>query len=396
MNNKYTILALLFAGWLLGNLDRFMMNYAVIDIAKEFSLTSTEKGLVISSFFIGYTIMKTPGGLLVDKLGFRQIIILSVIMWSIFTSATALAYSLSAMVLVRFLFGVGEGGFFPAASQAITLTFPQQQRSKAVSVVLSATTLMAIVTPLIVTELMTTIGWRQMFHYFGFIGIILTIIYFLLLKVKNPIQDSDTHTSTLSLKDLIKNPIMWNVFFASFSTYVVYWGLFSWIPSYLIAERGLDLKSAGWISSIPSIFGFIAMIISGIIIDRLKIGMDKTISIISSLILGAMVYLMFNADSLQMFTFYNCIAMIVITFVIAVISSIGVKRLPSSIVGVSMGFVNTGGQLAGIVSPILIGWLLDTTGSYYVAFFSLIIFTLISATTFFFIHYNEEGQIEFR
>src|SRR4249920_337217 len=110
------ILTLLFLGWALGNLDRYIMNYAVLSITEDLNLSASSTGLILSSFFAGYAIMQLPGGWLADRFGARRVLITAVIMWSIFTGLTGAAWSLTSMIIIRFLFGIGEGGFQPASS----------------------------------------------------------------------------------------------------------------------------------------------------------------------------------------------------------------------------------------------------------------------------------------
>src|SRR5690242_7578272 len=91
------ILALLFLGWSLGNIDRYIMNYAVLSITKDLQLSASSTGILLSSFFAGYAIMQMPGGWLSDKFGPRKVLLIAVISWSIFTGLTGAAWSLASM-----------------------------------------------------------------------------------------------------------------------------------------------------------------------------------------------------------------------------------------------------------------------------------------------------------
>ena len=121
------ILALLFLGWALGNLDRYIMNYAVLSITEDLNLSASSTGILLSSFFAGYALMQLPGGWLADRFGARKVLITSVILWSIFTGLTGAAWSLTSMIMIRFLFGIGEGGFQPASSKIISQVFPARE-----------------------------------------------------------------------------------------------------------------------------------------------------------------------------------------------------------------------------------------------------------------------------
>ena len=174
---RSVLLALLFLGWALGNLDRYLMNYAIVYIGKDLSLTNTETGLVLSSFFLGYAIMQLPGGILADRFGAKRVLLIAVIVWSIFTGLTAIAWSLGILLVIRFLFGIGEGGFQPSASKLITTHYPENERSKVMSIMLSSSAIMAMLVPIISAVLLITIGWRAFFVIAGIIGVIIVILY---------------------------------------------------------------------------------------------------------------------------------------------------------------------------------------------------------------------------
>src|SRR3954449_11868301 len=109
-NKRHMILGLLFLAWCLSYLDRMAMNVGIVEIAKDFNLSPSALGVVLSSFFAGYALMQVPGGWLADKYGSRKIVVVSIIFWSIFTVLTGFAGSLISMIMIRFLFGIGEGG----------------------------------------------------------------------------------------------------------------------------------------------------------------------------------------------------------------------------------------------------------------------------------------------
>ncbi|RKJ36972.1 MFS transporter, partial [Butyricicoccus sp. 1XD8-22] len=151
-NWKYVIVILLFLGWSIGNFDRFFMNYAILGISKDLQLSTSQTGIVLSSFFAGYALMQIPGGWLADRFGFRKVIITALLAWSIFTIFSGMAWSFASLILIRFLFGLGEGSFFPSASKGIASWFPQNERSRAMSFMLTSGTIMGVITPIIGTQ----------------------------------------------------------------------------------------------------------------------------------------------------------------------------------------------------------------------------------------------------
>jgi MFS transporter, ACS family, glucarate transporter len=391
------ILALLFLGWALGNLDRYIMNYAVLAITEDLNLSASSTGLLLSSFFAGYAIMQLPGGWLADRFGARKVLIASVIVWSIFTGLTGAAWSLASMVIIRFLFGIGEGGFQPSSSKIISQVFPEEMRARAMSIMLSSAGIIALIIPILSVGLLTTIGWRTTFVIMGAIGVIIAVLYWYFIKIPNNDEALNTQNSMGvqqgSFKLLFKTPLMLNLFIAYFSLYAVNWGLATWIPTYLVNVRGLNLVSLGWLQTIPGVAQLLGIYLSGYFIDKLAKGREKIAGAVTCICISILLYLMFTASSVTSFIIYQTIIMLIISFVVILLPAIVLKNLPSSLAGSSMGLVNTGGQLAGFITPLAIGFIVDAfNGSFNAAFWMLIAFAFICAVALVTMNY-EKGEL---
>lgn len=393
-NWKYVIIILLFLGWSIGNFDRFFMNYAILGISKDLQLSASQTGIVLSSFFAGYALMQIPGGWLADRFGFRKIIIMAVFAWSVFTIISGMAWSFISLILIRFLFGLGEGSFFPSASKGIASWFPQNERSRAMSFMLTSGTIMGVITPIIGTQSMQTIGWRMIFYIAGAIGILVALLYVFFLKNRTDSTAGRTENPSINkapLRDVLKTPIIWNLFIAYFAIYAVQWGLMAWMPTYLVEARNLDLTSVGYISAIPAVAGIIAMLGSGYILDKLPEGKDKVIAAVFAVLTAVFLYLMAFAPNIAMFAVYQSVVTVFMSFNIILIISAPLKMLSEEVVGTANGFINTGAQFAGVLTPMLIGFLVDAfDGSYTVAFIMLIMFALLCAGSLFFIRSKKE------
>lgn len=376
---RKTIVVLLFLGWALGNLDRYLINYAVVYIGEDLALTATETGLILSSFFLGYALMQLPGGILADKFGAKRVLLTAVIVWSIFTGLTAVAWSLSILLVIRFLFGIGEGGFQPSASKIISSSFPENERSKVMSIMLSSGGIMAMLVPIISAALLVTIGWRAFFVIAGLLGVIIAFLYWKYVP-KDEVAHQSVQVPQVKgiLGILFKMPLMWSLVIAYFTIYAVNWGLNSWMPKYLSDVRGLDLVSIGWLQMIPGAIQIIAMIAFGYLIDKLDLKVNKFIGAICALVLAGFLFLMFNAESIALFITFQCIVILLLTFIMLLLPSFVLKRIPSDYAGTAMGMANTGGQLAGFVTPVLIGFMVDAfNGSYNAAMWLLVVISII-------------------
>lgn len=395
-NFKYIVLTLLFLGWCLGNLDRFVINYAIVGITQDLGLGASAQGIILSSFFLGYAIMQIPGGALADRFGYRKVILVSLFSWSVFTILTGSAWSLFSLIFVRFLFGIGEGSFFPSGSKAIATNFPVNQRSRAMSIMLSSAAIMGVITPILTGHALVTIGWRNLFYIIGAGGILITALMFFLLK--EPAKPALSASSSgqppkTSLKTVLKTPMIWNLFISYFSIYAVNWGLQSWMPTYMVNVRGLDMTQMGLLAAIPALVSIFTMILSGYVLDRIPAGKDRIIASVFGVLVALFLYLMGSAGSITTFITYMTIVTAMAGFISTLIISKSLKTMPESVVATANGFINTGAQLAGFLTPMLIGFLVEASGgSYATAFIMLIAFALICSITLMFSRRSNSDQ----
>ncbi|WJQ80497.1 MFS transporter [Brevibacillus brevis] len=390
------ILALLFLGWALGNLDRYVMNYAILSITEDLQLSASSTGLLLSSFFAGYALMQMPGGWLADRFGARKVLIASVVMWSIFTGLTGAAWSMASMILIRFLFGIGEGGFQPASSKIIATIFPVKERSRAMSVMLSSSAIVGLFSPILSVWMIQTMGWRTMFLAIGAIGAIIAFLFWRYITL--PQAESATNTTgsdqpKTSVAMLFKTPLLWSLLIAYFSIYAVNWGLVTWMPTYLSKVRGLDMISLGWLQTIPGFATLVGIYVSGYVLDKLPKGREKIIGSFSCVVVAVLLYFMFTASSVTMFITYQAIVSLFLSFVIILLPSVVLKNLPAAVAGTGMGIVNTGGQLAGFITPMAIGFIVEAfNGSFDAAFWMLIGFAVICIGALLSLNY-EKGEL---
>jgi sugar phosphate permease len=379
--NKFFILFLLFAGWIVAYLDRMVMSVALTSIGTDLQLSAASLGVVLSSFFAGYALMQIPGGWLADKYGSKKIMVIALVMWSLFTIVTGFAWSLTSMLIIRFLFGVGESGFPAASSKAIAEYFPQSERAKAQSAMLSSNAFGAALAPLFAAPMMLWLGWRNMFYLIGVVGFVFVILYWALLR--KPVQQGQSEekksVKEMSTKDLLRMPTMWKLVIAWFGLDVVLWGFASWLPSYLLKVRHLDLLHAGFVASLPFFAGGIAMLLTGWVVDRFFLGREKYVAMVV-VVLGALfLYLMFTTPSLGLAVVFQILSAFFLYAGFAGIWALPLKVLPTEVMGSAAGMINFGGQAAGFVSPMVMGFLITAfNGSYNAAFWFLVLSALIS------------------
>ncbi|WP_338470993.1 MFS transporter [Niallia sp. XMNu-256] len=379
-SNSKMILIVLYFGWIISYIDRTVISLAIVQIGEDLTLDASKLGIVLSAFFMGYALMQIPGGWLADRFGSRKVIVAAVIAWSIFTALSGLAWSLTSLILIRFLFGIGEGGYPAASTKAIADYFPSDKRTKAQSTMMSSNAFGAALAPIICAPLLVAFGWRTVFLIVGLLGIVFVVWFILSTKKAGNYANSDVAAkpSKKEYKQLLRNSILWKVLLIFFFVNVTNWGLISWMPSYLMQGLGIDLKSVGLFSAIPTLFLTAGMIISGRIIN--KVGSKAKYGVITGIILtGASLYLMSLATGVYQVIMFQSIAYIFMSFVMSFVFTVPHRMMEEKVVGTAFGIINFGGQAAGIFSPMIMGALIAATGTYQAAFVFLTICCAVAA-----------------
>ena len=164
---RYRVLWMTVLLYAITYMDRVCMSAAAPVIRKELGLDTLTIGLVFSAFAWGYSLFQVPSGWLVDRIGPRRMLVAIVLWWSTFTMLTAAAWSVSSLMVIRFLFGVGEAGSFPSATRAFSRWLAISERGLAQGVTHSGSRLAGALTPLATAVLIGSWGWRTAFSLFG-------------------------------------------------------------------------------------------------------------------------------------------------------------------------------------------------------------------------------------
>jgi len=380
---KYIILGILFFTWIVNYLDKLSMNVAIIPIAEEFQLNETQAGLIISVFFMSYAVMQLVGGFLSDKYGARRMILISVVLWSIFTIMTGFAWSFISLIAIRLLFGIGEGSFPAASSLAIADNFPKAERGRAKSTLTAATTVGSMISAIVAAALIMSIGWRNLFFIFGTLGFFLTIaLYFLLKPNAQYSENTQTVKTKVPLKKLLKMPMLWQLMLMYFGVSIVNWGLTSWMPTYMVKVKHLDMVAMGALSIIPALAALVAVVLTGWLIDKHAVGKEKYLIMVGAFIAGISLFFMTYASSIVMVVTFQSLTTAGCLFATTTILTLPLKYFSHDVIGTATGFMYFGGQMAGAISPSVMGFVITLfNGSYSAAFLFLMVMIIIPIVT---------------
>lgn len=363
--------------------DRFAVSMALPSIGKEFHLSATLQGLLVTAFAVVYMLCQVPAGLVADRVGARVLLLGALVLWSGFTLGTAFAGSFAVLLVVRALFGASQG-FFPAATfKTISERTTPDNRGTVTSLMMSASGIGSGVTPLIMAPLMISFGWRGSFMWLAGAGAIIGVVLWLTIPRKLPAHLRDDQAgpakpSPEARRAVLGSPQVWMLagVFCAYN-FVVY-GLVTWVPSYLQEGKGISIGQTGVLASIPLLVSFVTTILGGWLFDRYFKSRPRPYLFVTTLISGLFMIPMALAGSATSFIVFETIASGIGSLGSMALVGLPMRVLPSSLTGSGMGVFNLGGQVAGLSAPLLLGIFVDNF-SYAAAFGLLAVASLIAA-----------------
>jgi MFS family permease len=274
------VLTLTVAAYMITYMDRVVIASTVPDIQKELGLSMVTIGWILSSFRWGYALFQIPGGWLGDWIGPRRALTLIVTWWSIFTSATALAWSASSMAVFRFLFGAGEAGAFPIATRSLSRWMLPAERGFAQGITHAGSRLGAAATPPLVVWMIASYGWRVPFWVFGGVGLAWAAVWFWYYRDTpeqhrrvNAAERELIHSSMGGPRPGLGRSVPWRRILASSTLWYLCAMYFcyaycisvylDWFPTYLKEHRGYTLRQMGIYASLPLLAGTAGDLLGG-------------------------------------------------------------------------------------------------------------------------------------
>lgn len=398
-NIRYIIIALLFVVGAINYADRAIFSIAGPAMMKSLNLDLVNLGYLMSTFGWAYVLGQLPGGWLLDRFGARKVYIGSLFSWSLCTLLLGFAGYLGAAAVVTifalvFMLSICESPAFPANARIVASWFPTHERGTATAVFTTAQYFALVIFLPLMGWLTNKFGWQSVYWAMGVLGIALAVVMpFILYNPKdhprisseefeyikaggalvddysNKANDNTKKTSSFGhIKQLLNNRLMVGVLIGQFCIVTLVWFFTTWFPIYLAQGRGLSLTSVGLIATIPAISGCLGGILGGLFSDfllrkKFSLTFARKAPIIIGMALAMSIIGCVFVDSLEMIVFFLSLAFFgkgLGALGWAVVGDIA----PREIVGLCGGLSNMAGNIAGIVTPIVIGYIVKTTGSF--------------------------------
>ncbi|MBV9654142.1 MAG: MFS transporter [Acetobacteraceae bacterium] len=385
---RWLMLSLVFVGTVINYLDRTNMSVVAPLISKEFAVTPITMGILFSAFSWAFAIATLPGGYFLDRFGTRLTYGVCLAGWSLLTVLQAFVGGFASLFGLRLGVGAVEAPAFPANNKLATAWFPQNERGVAGSLCSMGIYMgTALLTP-VLFWVASDYGWREVFLLSGSLGLVWAGVWFALYR-----EPSESRRANPAELDYIREggavvggtsdgkPFRWDLF-RKLLTFRQIWGVcigklcanvtlyffLTWFPTYLVNERGMSMLKAGGASVGPYVAAAAGVMFGGWIGDvMIRRGISVNVARKTPMVLGL---LFTGAIVLANFTSSNTLVIFILSFAFfaqgmsstnwVVISEIA----PRQLVGMTGSVISLVGNLAGIITPITIGVIVQSTGSF--------------------------------
>jgi ACS family hexuronate transporter-like MFS transporter len=381
-NRRWWIIWTLFGSTVINYINRQTLSVLAPVITKEFHLSHTQLSKIFGSFQFAYAGMWLIGGVLLDLIGTRLGLAIAVVWWSLASAATSFANSAASFGALRFCLGIGEGVNWPGASKAVAEFFPARERSMAVAIFDSGSSVGGALAAITVPWIAMKFGWRSCFVVSGLLGFLWLAVWLAVYRRTPRSVRMVPNTNPRQWLSLLRQPKTWAIVLGRSLTDPIWWFYVFWLPQYLSDTRGFSLKQIAafaWIPFVAADAGnFIGGFASGALIRRgVPVLLSRKIVCIFSCIplLGAIP---------AAFTGNAYFSLALISFALLGYASWSTMGLtlpsdlfPPDFVGTVTGLSGLFAGLAGTLFTLLVGVLVDRF-SYTPAFIAAAIVPLVA------------------
>ncbi len=269
--SRWVLCWLLFGATALSFLDRQVLSVLAPTLIADFHMDNTTYSRVVFAFVLSYTLMFSAGGWLMDRVGVRLGMALSVGLWSLASAAHALVAGAWGLGAARFVLGLGEGGGFPGATKGAVEWFPIDKRVLALGIANGGSAFGAVIAPPVTALLAGRFGWRGAFLATGIVGALWVVAWLAVWRWAPPARSGEpgARPASVPMRELLGDRRVRWVLLARFLFDPVFYFYMFWIPQYLSRERGFSLQEIGNWYWVPFLTLGISQIGAGRVSDRL-------------------------------------------------------------------------------------------------------------------------------
>jgi len=415
---RWSIFAILLILCTINYVDRAILSVCIPSIQKDLGLDPALVGVILSAFFWGYAVMQIPAGWLADRFRTDVLLVVSALFWGIFQIITGFLSSGQAFMFVRALLGVSESPMYPASTKMQSVWLTSKERGRGAAVFDSGAAMgTAIGGPIVVMFVAWFGGWRGALIGAGVLTIVVACISWRFIRgtpdtnprvneaerdyLKKALSEEYESQSVLAgakagAKDYLASANFWLMCVGYYCVGAFWFGIMTWGPSYLSSALHLDIKSIGGAIFIIYGVGVAVEIVGGWFTDKWRQkGADintvmRTLLVIMGVGMAGGMYMVTRSTSVV-----EALAWLTIAVAFERIAGCLYWSVPPAIsqrkdVGTIAGCMNLAGNIAGVLTPIIIGFVVSATGSYNLALLMFVVFGLGVSVASFFINYGRK------
>ena len=390
---RWAVALLLFVAGSINYMDRAAIGVVAPYIQQSFALSSSQLGLIFSTFFVGYALFAFVGGQLADRFGPRRTYIWAATIWSVLCGLTGLVTGFTQLLIVRTLFGFAEGPMNSTTNRTITNWFPRKETARAVGFTFSGQTFGSAITAPVVASIALYTSWRIAFLSLTILGLIWVVAWRFLVTdlpqqnrrvTREELQYLEDNREAApppaggaypKLSAYLTRPSTLSLGLGMFAVNYTLYIFISWLPTYLTDALHMPIKQMAIVAAIPWIGGLFGYIGGGLVSDFLynhsanKLRARKITTITPLALAGtALLLVPFTTTATAAVALISVAIMLLTASVQSCWATIH-ELVPAARVGGVSGFIHLLSNISGIIGPSLTGWAIQYLGGFNSAFF---------------------------
>jgi ACS family glucarate transporter-like MFS transporter len=395
---RWRIIALIFVITAINYADRATFSIAGSAASAELGLSAVQTGYILSAFAWAYALAQIPGGALLDRYGTKRIYAGAILLWSAMTAMQGFVgwvpgvAAVTTLFVLRFLVGLMEAPSFPGNARLVAAWFPGAERGTASAIFNSAQYFSLVAFAPLMGWLVHAHGWRSVFFVMGALGVLAALAF--VRFIHSPVRHPSVNAAELAeieagggivnmeearsdavrtftwpnVRSLLANRMMLGIYLGQYCINVLTYFFVTWFPIYLVKERGLNILEAGLAAAAPALAGFVGGLVGGVLSDRIlkatgNLDRARKIPLVVGMLLATLIIACVWVEQEWLVVTLMAIAFFgkgIASLGWAVMADVAPKRLA----GLSGGVFNMFGNIAGIVTPIVVGYIVAATGSF--------------------------------
>lgn len=379
MDTRYKAVLAIWFFQMANYFDRTAISFVGPSMMKSLSIAPETFGVLLSSFAAGYVLAQVPGGVLADRFGFKPVLVIAPLFWALFTGMTGLVAGVAALVAVRFLFGLSEGISNAACYKVIGDNFASKDRARAGSYWATSFALAPAMAGPAIALLLTAFEWHWVFFLMVVPALLAALVNYALLDPRPAAAARAVNLAPVAFDEVLKRPTLWVICLTYFLYNLGYWGFLGWMPSYLALQRHIEIKNSGLLTGVPYAAGFVGLLLLGWVGSSGLSRFRPQILALSYLVAGLGLYVAYTGESLLICMSGLSIAGFFFYGSLANYGALVIDLSPESARGVYAGITSTAGQAGGVLAPLIIGWLVGSTGVFGSGFIFMVVSLCLAA-----------------